>query len=56
MITVELARNLLGLRERSRPRVDWDEIEAEYQRRSRDEAVAMAGTMFARWKQAKAAD
>jgi hypothetical protein len=48
MLTVELARNLLGLRERARPRADWDEVQAEYQRRSRDEAAAMASNAYVR--------
>jgi hypothetical protein len=42
MITVELARALLGTRDRVPPRVDWDKIRAEYLQRSRAQAIAAA--------------
>ena len=44
MITVDTARGILGIRERIRPAVDWDEVHANYVRRSREEATAPTAT------------
>jgi hypothetical protein len=46
MITVDLARALLGIKDRVPPRVNWDKIHAEYVQRSRVEAMEAASLLY----------